>query len=214
MHTMQTWMWSKVGYMGLKLDISKAWDRVEWNFLEAMMSKLGFDARWIRLVMVCVRSFSYSVVVNGKPVGNIKSTRGIRQGDPISPYLFLLCAESLSSLIQHAVNTGVFTEVPTSMRGPRLSHLFFADDSMSFYKANSVEWRHLFRILGTYEVGSGQKFNIQKTAIFFNRNTSAEKREEILSLSGLTKANRIDTYLGLPCLVGKSRVQAFNSIKD
>jgi hypothetical protein len=194
--------------------MSKAYDRVEWNFLEAMMSKLGFDARWIRLVMVCVRSVSYSVVINGKPVGHIKPTRGIRQGDPISPYLFLLCAESLSSLIQQAVNTGVLTGVPTSKRGPRLSHLFFADDSMVFCKANSVKWRRLFRILGTYEAGSGQKLNIQKTAIFFSWNTSAEKREEILSLSRLTEANRIDTYLGLPCLVGKSRVQAFNNIKD
>lgn len=139
MHTMQTWMWSKVGYMGLKLDMSKAYDRVEWNFLEAMMSKLGFDARWIRLVMVCVRSVSYSVVVNGKPVGNLKLTCGIRQGDPISPYLFLLCTESLSSLIQHAVNTGVVTGVPTCTRGPRHSHLFFADDNMIFWKANSVD---------------------------------------------------------------------------
>jgi hypothetical protein len=160
MHTMQTRMWSKVGYMGLKLDMSKAYDRVEWNFLEAMMSKLGFDARWIRLVMVCVRSISYSVVVNGKPVGNIKPTRGIKQGDPISPYLLLLCAESLSSLIQHAVNIGVLTWVPTSIRGSRLNHLFFTDDSMIFCKANSDEWRCLFRILGIYEAGSGQKLNI------------------------------------------------------
>jgi hypothetical protein len=85
---------------------------------------------------------------------------------------------------------------------------------MSFCKANSVEWRRLFKILGIYEAGSGQKINIQKTTIFFSRNTSAEKREEILSLSGLTEANRIDIYLGLLCLVGESRVQAFNSIKD
>jgi len=200
--------------VGLKLDMSKAYNRVEWTFLEAIMWKLGFDARWIRLVMVCVRSVSYSVVVNGKPMGNIKPARGIRQGDPISPYLFLLCAESLSLLIQHAVNSRVLTGVPTSLRGLRLNHLFFADNSMSFCKANSVEWRRLFKILGIYEAGSGQKINIQKTTIFFSRNTSAEKREEILSLSGLTEANRIDIYLGLLCLVGESRVQAFNSIKD
>lgn len=87
MHSMQTRIWSKVGFMGLKLDMSKAYDRVELVFLEAVMRRLGFDERWIHLVMSCVRSVQYSVVVNGNPVGNIHPTRGIRQGDPISPYL-------------------------------------------------------------------------------------------------------------------------------
>jgi hypothetical protein len=71
-------MWSKVGFMGMKLDMSKAYDRVEWPFLEAVMSKLGFHDRWTHLVMTCVRSVSYSVVVNGQSVGNIVPSRGIR----------------------------------------------------------------------------------------------------------------------------------------
>jgi len=113
MHSIQTRMWSKVGFMGMKLDMSKPYDLVEWAFLEAMMYKLSLDARWVHLVMTCVRSVSYSVVVNGQPVGNILPTRGIWQDDPISPYLLLICTEALSSLIAQAVDARVITGVPT-----------------------------------------------------------------------------------------------------
>jgi hypothetical protein len=78
---------------------------------------------------------------------NIKPSRGLRQGDPPSPYLFLICAEALSSLLQQAKQKGSITGVPTSKHGPRVSHLFFADDNLLFLKANSVEWRRLIRIL-------------------------------------------------------------------
>jgi hypothetical protein len=132
-------MWSKVGFMGIKLDMSKAYDRVEWKFLEAVMRKLGFKDRWINLVMSCVRAVTYSVVINGNPVGHIRPTKGIREGDHISPYLFLLCAEALSALLSKAVHSGTITGIPTSPKGPRISHIFFADDSLLFCRANSVE---------------------------------------------------------------------------
>jgi hypothetical protein len=136
MHTMQTRMWSKEGYMGLKFDMSKAYDRVEWSFLEVAMLKMGFARKWVSWVITCIRTVSYSVLVNGSPVGSIKPTRGIRQGDPISLYLFRICGEVLSALLFKAEGKGVITEVPTSLRGPRLSHLFFADDSVLFCKSN------------------------------------------------------------------------------
>jgi hypothetical protein len=214
MHSMQKRMWSKTGFMGIKLDMSKAYNRVEWTFLETTMSRLGFEARWIQLIMACVRSVQYSILVNGTPVGDIRPTRGTRQGDPMSPYLFMICAEMLSSLLSHAERNGIITGVPSSPKGPRISHLFFADDSILFCKSNSVEWHCLLRILGIYEATSGQKLNLQKTSIFFSRNTSHSRREEILSLSGLTEAHKFDTYLGLPALVGKSKTQAFNNIKE
>ncbi|XP_062145265.1 secreted RxLR effector protein 78-like [Alnus glutinosa] len=155
MHSMQTRMWSKTGFMGFKLDMSKAYDRVEWIFLEAVMHRLGFEAQWVNLVMKCIRTVTYAVLVNGKLVGNIRPSSGIRQGDPISPYLFLLCVEALSALLNRAKRKGAITGVPTSFKGPQLNHLLFANDSMLFCKANSVEWRRLFRILEVYEAGSG-----------------------------------------------------------
>jgi len=141
-------------------------------------------------------------------------SRGLRQGDPMSPYLFLICAEVLSSLLFQAERKGVIFCVPTSPKGPRISHLFFSDDSMIFCKANLVEWRRVLRIFGIYEAGCGQKVNLMKTSIFFSRNTSKERRDEILKLSGLTESSRFDSYLGLPALVGRSKMQAFNSIKE
>jgi hypothetical protein len=214
MHSMQTRMWSKVGFMGLKIDMSKAYDRVEWEFLEASMLRMGFDDRWVHLIMTCVRSVSYLVVVNGNPVGPFSPSRGIKHGDPISPYLFLLCAEVLSSLLLKAEKREVNTGVPTSPKGPRLNHLFFADDSLLFCKANSVEWRGLLKILGVYEAGSGQKLNLSKTSIFFSRNTPMERKQEILLLSGLSEATRIDSYLSLPTIIGKSRCLAFQDIVE
>jgi hypothetical protein len=133
------------------------------------MRRMGFGERWIALVMMCVTSVKYSIIVNGNPCGLITPSRGIRQGDPISFYLFLLCAEALSALIVKANMDGRLKGVPTSKRGPEISHLFFADDSLLFCRANLVQWNHLSSILKLYEEASGQKMNANKTAIFYSK---------------------------------------------
>ena len=122
----------KVGEMTLKLDMSKTYDRVKWVWLEKVMEKLGFADRIRDLIMRCVSTITYSVKINGVPRGHIIPSRGIHQGDPLSLYLFLLCTEGLSALIQSAVDRGQMKGVKICRGGLRLSHLFFANDSLIF----------------------------------------------------------------------------------
>ena len=106
LHHMKNHNSGKHGFMAIKLDMSKAYDWVEWVYLERLMEKMGFRARWVALMMSCVKTVSYSIMVNGEPTGVIYHKRGIRQGDPLSPFLFLLCMEGLHALIKHSARNG------------------------------------------------------------------------------------------------------------
>jgi hypothetical protein len=202
LHTMKTRLKGKKGFMAIKLDMSKAYDRVEWEFLEAIMRKLGFAERWIQLLMACVRSVSYSILLNGSPQGRIYPTRGLRQGDPLSPYLFLLCAEGLSSLIRTAEQNRSITGLSIARGGFKLSHLFFADDSLLFCRASFMEWVSIHSILEDYERASGQKINRNKTAIFFSRNVRPEFKAHILSIGGTSSVDCFEKYLGYQLWLG------------
>lgn len=97
---------AKTHFFALKIDMTKAYDRVEWSYLEKVLQKLGFARAWIHSVMRCVTSVRYSVKVNSALSVPFVPSRGLRQGDPINPYLFLLCAEGLSCLLKKAENDG------------------------------------------------------------------------------------------------------------
>ena len=146
----------KVGDLALKLDMSKASDRIEWSWMEKIMQKLGLDNKLCALIMKCVTTVSYSVKINGKPKGHIVPSRGIRQGNPLSPYLFLLCAEGLSTLLKKEVENGRLGGVAICRRSPKIPHLFFADDSLIFCKASLDDCDALQRVLRVYEGASRQ----------------------------------------------------------
>ena len=155
--------------MAVKLDISKAYNQVEWLFLWNLMSKLGFDDTWIWLAMETVCTASYSILINGEPRGLVKPSRGIKQGDPLSPYLFLLCAEGLSTMLWRAEVNRSFTRVVSCQHGVHISHLLFADNNLLFCQAMVQECQVLLNILAQYESASGQAINRQKTSLFFSR---------------------------------------------
>lgn len=125
--------------MVLKLDMSKAYDRVKQVYLEDIMRRMSFYNTWIDLIMVYVKIVSYLILVNGEPQGIIHPSRGMRQGDPLSPFLFLLCIEGPHELITKAMVDGELKGFSTCRRGLKLIHLFFSDGNMLFCRGNSEE---------------------------------------------------------------------------
>ena len=117
--------------------MSKAYDRIEWSYLERVIRTLGFSNKWIKLIMVCVKLVSYSVVVNGKQSGNIIPSRGLRQGDPLSYFLFLLCIEGLLCQLRKTVGENALQGVVVARYSSKVSHLFFVDDSLLFYRTKA-----------------------------------------------------------------------------
>lgn len=153
--------------MAVKTDISKAYDKVEWNFLQQAMTSLGFYMKWTNWIMACIQSVTYSVLINGAPYGFLQPQQGIRQGDPLSPYLFLICAEMLFQKLEIAQHQKWLQGLSISVGRPRINHLFFADDSLFFCKANSKDSKTLFTILDKYGAISGQLVNYEKSSISF-----------------------------------------------
>ncbi|KAK0585538.1 hypothetical protein LWI29_030060 [Acer saccharum] len=168
---------TKKGFMSLKLDMSKAYDRVEWCFVEGMMRRLGFSDLWISKIMDCITSVTYSFILNGKVSGNIKPSKGLRQDDPLSSYFFLICVEGLSSLIVLSEKHGDYSGFSCSKMGPKITHLFFADDSLLFTKASVNECTNIKQILRIYSEASGQSVNFQKSAVRFSKQISVTDSE-------------------------------------
>lgn len=135
--------------------MNKAYDRVEWRFLEKMMLKMGFHVQWVQLIMDCVSSVTYRVSFNNTETDEFISTRGLRQGDPLSPYLFLLCSEGLSSMLANEEETRGLEGIKVCCSAPSISHLLFADDSLVLMKADAHNASTLKKVLDVYCGSSG-----------------------------------------------------------
>ncbi|XP_030923348.1 uncharacterized protein LOC115950262 [Quercus lobata] len=171
MHYLEHKKDGREGVMAIKLDMSKAYNRVEWELF-------------------------------------------LQGGDPISPYMFLLCADGFSSLINNAVRNQRISGVSICRGCPKITHLFFVDDSLLFCKVNSQECQNLIDILQLYKAASGQKINVDKSSVFFSNNTSDDRRCEVLNMLGPMQDTQHKKYLGLPSIIGKSKVEIFAEIKE
>jgi hypothetical protein len=157
----------------------KAYDRVEWRFLEEMMRKMGFSQGWIHIIMRCVCTARFSVKLNGGLSEHFSPSRGLRQGGPLSPYLFLLCVEGFSALLRRAQVERKIEGVGFGWDSPTITHLLFADDSIVFLEASTSNLAALRSILQTYEASSGQRVNLQKSSIFFGKGCPEQLNDEL-----------------------------------
>jgi hypothetical protein len=202
------------GLVGIKLDMAKAYDRLEWSFIEQTLLIMGFPPRLVQTIMTCVSTVSFSILVNGQPSQSFNPHREIRQGDPLSPYLFIICADVFSSMITSKQSQSLFHGIAIAQNAPKVTHLFFADDSIIFCKANKEEVTHLKAVFDDYQRISGQKINLDNSEMMFSPCMHQHIKLEFQAMLPFTITNSIDKYLGLPTHIGHSKRAAFNFIMD
>lgn len=127
------------GFMAIKIDLAKAYDRVEWGILSKVMSYIGFNEKFIELIMECVTIARYSLLFNGSPFGYFKSERGLRQGDPLSLALFTIFSDILSQMLAKAEADGSISGVKVTHTSPKVTHLMYADDVVIYEKTTTQE---------------------------------------------------------------------------
>lgn len=198
----------------LKLDMSKAFDRVSWKFLNAILSKMGFSEHWLRLLHQCYSSVSFSVLINGSPSKRFQPQHGLRQGDPLSPYLFILYMEALSSALNHLDAFKLCKGLKLSVNGPSLSHLFFADDCLIFFQPTLSSCAKLRDTLLHFGLFSGQNINHQKSSITLSPNIPRVFRRRFQSFFHIPVNTDLASYLGLPLGVSENKRGCFQFIID
>ena len=184
------------------------------GFLAWILNEMGFSGRWVQLIMSCVTSVSFQVLINGQASISFTPSRGIRQGDPLSPYLFLFVLEGLSALIREEERREFWKGLRMGRGGPVLSHLFFADDSLLFCRADDQGLATLSRVLKAYEVATGQKINYGKSSVFIPNCIDQEIRENVVTALGMSLCEGKGKYLGLPYLVGRTKREVFAFLKE
>lgn len=214
MHHLKRKKRGKEGCMALKLDLSKAYDRVGWRYLQEIMLKMDFQERWVRLIMNCVNSVKYQVTHGRKRLGYVERGRGIRQGDPLSPYLFILCADGLSATIKKFESKKWLTGVKICKRAPIINHMLFADDSYVYCKANREEADKVRELLSSFEQATGQQVNYGKSSIFFSSNVVSSDKMELCGQLQMQEANDRSTYLGLPTMLGRNKSALLGYLKE
>jgi hypothetical protein len=204
----------KGGYMFLKLDMEKAFDRMEWKFLLAILEKLGFSPIWISWIRTCISTPTFSILLNGCPYGFIPPSRGLRQGDPLSPFLFILGSKVFSRLMFKEERNGSIQGLQIARNCLAIHHLLFADDLLIFGKATTFVAASIKSCLDKYCRGFDQMVNSSKSSIKFSKNILSSKSETISSIILYPSNLCTSLYLGLPILMGNSKKRAFQGIID
>ncbi|GAA0170701.1 hypothetical protein LIER_24903 [Lithospermum erythrorhizon] len=204
-HTIRSSKNKKHGMAVIKIDMSKAFDRVSWVFLFNLLGNLNFPPHWIQLVKECVTTVQYYVIVNGQTSDTFFPKCGLRQGDILSPILFALYSEALSSTFLHLQEIKDIKGVSIVKNDPLISHLLFADDNYFFIHLDNKTICALSSAISTFCKDSGQIINYHKSIITFSPNTPAHIKIVSLSSLGISSSDTFGSYLGVPLDITTNR---------
>ncbi|PKA60583.1 Putative ribonuclease H protein [Apostasia shenzhenica] len=185
------------GLFLIKADMEQTFDRISWLFLDRMLNIMTFPPTWRKWIMMCVTNPRYTILINGRRSAWITAKWGLRQGCPLSPYLFIICSEFLSHLIRHKVASGCLHGIRLSPRGSPHHHLLFANDVLLCAEADINSVTSLNWALTSYCTISGQKVNVDKSSILFSPKTPRHRRSSIRCCFDMREESNW-TYLGIP----------------
>ncbi|CAN6282264.1 unnamed protein product [Urochloa humidicola] len=206
--------WKEKGFL-LKIDLAKAFDRIEWSFIAQAMLNMGISLNIVKLVYACISSPDFSVLINGQPSSSFSSERGVRQGCPLSPYLFVLGINELSLQLQFALQANQLSGISLGPGCPPIHSLLFADDLIICGKATVHEATLVRSILQNFCNNSGQTPNWNKSCILFSRWVDNSTKMHIQNLFPVPVMNNQCKHLGHPLLFSyKDRTQAYSFIMN
>ena len=179
-----------------------------------MLIRANLPADLIDVIMSCISTVSTSILFNGEALDSIYPSKGIRQEDLLSPYLFILCMEFLGQLIEEKCNANLWQPVKALRGGPGFSHLFFADDLVLFAKADHINCLVVRDVIDAFCNASGQSMSASKSRVYFSPNVDRDSRESFCDILGFASTPSLGKYLGIPIKHPGSSSQEFNYILD
>ncbi|KAI3850787.1 hypothetical protein MKW98_030847 [Papaver atlanticum] len=194
--------------------MSKAYDRVDWNFLSHALCSYGITGTTHKLIMSCVTSATFSVLINGHPEGFFAGERGIRQGCPLSPYLFIICSHSISSLMHSMERQGLYAGYKLNRWAPSVTHTMFSDNVMLYGTLTNNTITAVQSILHQYYTVSGQQVNYNKSSIHFSKTVLPEKQAEVQAFLGVRKMGSQEKYLGVKVLQHGNNCSFYNYLTE
>ncbi|GJW99717.1 RNA-directed DNA polymerase, eukaryota [Tanacetum coccineum] len=195
-----------------KVDFEKAYDSVRWDFLDDVLKKFGFGNKWCDWIQTCLKSSRGSILINGSPTEEFQFCKGLKQGDPLSPFLFILIMESLHLSFQRVVDAGLFMGIKLS-HSVNLSHMFYADDAVFVGQWSDRNINTLIHVLDCFYRASGLRMNMRKSKIM-GVHVEGGKVKHAASKLGCLILNTPFSYLGSKVGGSMSRVQAWKEVID
>ena len=180
----------------LKVDFSKAFDRLSWQFIIACLRRTNFLVKWKRLIYQCISTVEYYIQLNGQISFTISPSCSIRQGIPLSPYLCIIASNILSCMIHQSESQGLWRGIKICKEASPITHLLYADDSLFFLEANIANFMHVKQILDCYCRWSGQKINKSKLILIFSPSTTHADRSGLAGILHISYSPKLGKHLG------------------